>query len=47
MALENIRNLFMLIMKSGLFDKTIMPFGIRNIISTFLRTMTRVFGAYL
>jgi polyhydroxyalkanoate synthesis regulator protein len=47
MAPKGIHNLSMLITKSRLFSRTIMPFGMRNIISTFLRTMTKVFGAYL
>jgi hypothetical protein len=47
MVLEDICNLSMLIMKSRLFDRTIMPFGMKNIINTFLRTMIKVFGVYL
>jgi hypothetical protein len=46
MVSEDIRNLSMLIMKSGLFDRTIMSFGMRNIINTFLKTMIEVFEIY-
>jgi hypothetical protein len=47
MAPKDIHNFSMLMMKSRSFAKKIMPFGMRNIISTFLRTMTKVFGTLI
>jgi hypothetical protein len=46
MVVENIHN-FTLITKLGLFDGTIMPFGMKNATSTFSKTMMKVFGIYL
>jgi hypothetical protein len=34
-------------MKSGLFDSTIMPFGMKNATNNFLKTMIEVFNVYL
>jgi hypothetical protein len=36
-----------LITKLDLFNWTIMPFGMKNATSTFSKTMTKVFGAYM
>jgi hypothetical protein len=47
MVSDDIRNLSILIMKFGLFYRTIMPFGMKNIINTFLRTMIKVLGVSL
>lgn len=46
MALEDIcKSTF--ITKFGSFDWTIMPFGMKNVTSTFFGTMKEVFGAYM
>jgi len=42
MALEDMRKTT-LITKSGLYDWTVMPFGLKNVTSTFTRTMSEVF----
>jgi len=42
MAPENMRKT-MLITKSGLYDWTVMSFGLKNATSTFTRTMSEVF----
>lgn len=46
MALEDILK-FELIIKSGLFDYIIMPFGIKNATNIFPKTIIEVFGKYL
>jgi len=45
-VLENV-NKSTLITEFGLYDWTIMPFGMKNVTSTFTRTMTKIFGAYM
>jgi hypothetical protein len=42
MALEDIKKIA-LITKTGLYDWTVMPFGLQNATSTFTRTMSEVF----
>jgi hypothetical protein len=46
MVVENIRK-SILITKLGLFDGTIMPFGMKNATSIFSNTITEVFGIFL
>jgi len=46
MVVQNIQK-FVLITKSRLFDWIIMPFGMKNAISMFSRTMMEIFGAYM
>jgi hypothetical protein len=46
MALEDICK-FALIIKLGLFDWTVMPFGMKNTTNTFSKIMMEVFSIYL
>jgi hypothetical protein len=46
MVLENIHK-YALITKIGLFDWTVMPFGMKNATYIFSRTINEVFGNYL
>jgi len=46
MVVKNIRK-FILITKLGLFDGTIVPFGMKNVASTFSNTITEVIGIFL
>jgi hypothetical protein len=41
MSLENMKKIM------GFFDWNVMPFGMKNVIGTFSRTMTKVFGEYM
>lgn len=47
MAQKDIYKLVLIMMKSGLFDWTIMPFGMKNATNSFLKTMIEVFNVYL
>jgi hypothetical protein len=42
MALKDMKKM-VLITKSGLYEWTVMPFGLKNVTSTFTRTMFEVF----
>jgi hypothetical protein len=46
MALEDVKK-SALITKSRMYDWTIMPFGMKNVTSTFTCTMTQTFGVYM
>jgi hypothetical protein len=46
MSIEDVKKTT-LITKFGLFDWIVMPFGMKNAISIFLRTMIEVFGKYM
>ncbi len=43
---EDVKN-SILITKFGLYDWTVMPFGMKNATSTFTCTMREIFGAYM
>jgi hypothetical protein len=46
MSLEDVRKTT-LITKFDMFNWNVMPFGMKNAISTFSKTMTKVFGEYI
>ncbi len=46
MALEDVKKIAF-ITKYGLYDWTMMPFGMKNATSIFIRTMIEIFDAYM